>query len=182
MRPTSRQRDIPDLVESDAVDVGAKRLNITPTYYVFRHLSQFVDVGAKRIGSSGGFNDALVFKNPDNSIVAVMYNSMSSARTVTVQVRSGRSRASASRRAAGRRSTRRRRGRGSTSATLQDRGGARSLALPDERLPVGIRPRPATLTLLFTGRVRGFRLWFAQTGSTPALTLLFTFRVCGLRL
>ena len=64
-------------------------MNITPTYYVFRHLSQYVDVGAKRIGSSGGFNDALVWKNPDNSIVAVMYNSMSSARTVTVQVRSG---------------------------------------------------------------------------------------------
>jgi glucosylceramidase len=45
----------------------------TPTYYVFRHLAQYVAPGAKVLGTSGG--DAVGFKNPDGSIVAVMYNS-----------------------------------------------------------------------------------------------------------
>jgi len=56
-----------------AVDTSGKRLVITPTYYVFRHLSQYVDPGAQVVGTTGG--DALAFKNPDGSIVAVLYNS-----------------------------------------------------------------------------------------------------------
>jgi glucosylceramidase len=49
------------------------QLTKTPAYYVFRHVSQFVATGAKRIEASGG--DAIAFKNPDGSLVAVMYNS-----------------------------------------------------------------------------------------------------------
>jgi len=45
----------------------------TPAYYVFRHFSQFVVPQAKRIDATGG--DAIAFKNPDGSIVAIMYNS-----------------------------------------------------------------------------------------------------------
>jgi glucosylceramidase len=45
----------------------------TPTYYVFRHMSQYVQPGATVVGVTGG--DAVAFKNPDGSIVAVMYNS-----------------------------------------------------------------------------------------------------------
>ena len=45
----------------------------TPAYYVYRHFSQFADVGAKVVATSGG--DAIAFKNPDGSLVAVMYNS-----------------------------------------------------------------------------------------------------------
>ena len=48
-------------------------LIITPAYYVFRHASQFVDPGATRIGTTGG--DALAFKNPDGTVVVIMYNS-----------------------------------------------------------------------------------------------------------
>lgn len=55
------------------VDTSSKKLNITPTYYVFRHLSQYVDPGAKVVATSGG--DALAFKNADGSIVAVLYSS-----------------------------------------------------------------------------------------------------------
>jgi glucosylceramidase len=54
-----------------AVDVSGKKLVITPTYYVFRHVSQFTDVGAKVLSASG---DALAWKNPDGSSVAVIYN------------------------------------------------------------------------------------------------------------
>jgi glucosylceramidase len=63
------------------VDTSARALNATPAYYVFRHLSQFVAPGAKVVATRGG--DALGFKNPDGSIVAVMYNA-GSARTMTV--------------------------------------------------------------------------------------------------
>ena len=45
----------------------------TPAYYVFRHFSQFVDPGAKRIDAIGG--DAIAFRNPDASLVAIMFNS-----------------------------------------------------------------------------------------------------------
>ena len=65
------------------VDTSAKKLNITPTYYVFRHLSQFVVPGAKVATTKGG--DAVAFKNPDGSIVAAMYNS-GSAKTMTVAI------------------------------------------------------------------------------------------------
>jgi glucosylceramidase len=45
----------------------------TPAYYVFRHVSQYVVPGAVVVGTSGG--DAVAFKNPDGSLVAVIYNS-----------------------------------------------------------------------------------------------------------
>lgn len=54
-------------------------VNVTPYYYVFRHLSQYVLPGGKRIGVTGG--DALAFKNPDGSIVVAMYNSGAAAQT-----------------------------------------------------------------------------------------------------
>ena len=63
------------------VDTATRTLNITPTYYVFRHLSQFVAPGAKVTATSGG--DNLAFKNPDGSIVVVLFNS-GPARTMTV--------------------------------------------------------------------------------------------------
>jgi glucosylceramidase len=49
------------------------QVNPTPAYYVFRHMSQYVVPGATVVGTSGG--DALAWKNPDGSLVAVMFNS-----------------------------------------------------------------------------------------------------------
>jgi glucosylceramidase len=46
-------------------------VNPTPTYYVFRHFSQYVAPGAKVLGAMG---EAVGFKNPDGSLVAVVYN------------------------------------------------------------------------------------------------------------
>jgi glucosylceramidase len=54
------------------VNTSSKTLSITPAYYVFRHLSQFVVPGALVVGTTGG--EALAFKNPDGSIVTAMYN------------------------------------------------------------------------------------------------------------
>lgn len=59
-----------------AVDVNAGDLIVTPVYYVFRHVAQYVDPGASRIAVQGG--DSLAWKNPDGDIVLVMYNSQGS--------------------------------------------------------------------------------------------------------
>ncbi|HEY4187739.1 MAG TPA: glycoside hydrolase family 30 beta sandwich domain-containing protein [Polyangia bacterium] len=68
------------------VDTSTRTLIVTPAYYVFRHVSQFVAPGAKVVATSGG--DALAFKNSDGSIVVVTYNS-GATREETVAV-SGR--------------------------------------------------------------------------------------------
>jgi len=65
------------------VDRSAKKLTATPAYYVFRHFSQFVAPKATVIGTSGG--DALAFKNPDGTLVLVMYNS-GAAKKATVSL------------------------------------------------------------------------------------------------
>jgi glucosylceramidase len=63
------------------VDTTAKTLNITPAYYIFRHVAEYVDRGAQVVGTTGG--DAIAFKNPDGTIVVIMYNS-GAAKTYTV--------------------------------------------------------------------------------------------------
>ncbi|MBN2577330.1 MAG: glucosylceramidase [Deltaproteobacteria bacterium] len=65
-------------------DTGSKTLKVTPAYCVFRHFSQFVAVGAKRVATSGG--DAVAFKNPDGTLVAVMFNSGSANNNYVVSI------------------------------------------------------------------------------------------------
>ena len=62
------------------VDASSKKLVVTPAYHLFRHLSPYVDPGANVIGTTGG--DALAFKNPDGTIVAVLYNSGDAKTTI----------------------------------------------------------------------------------------------------
>jgi glucosylceramidase len=64
---TSRQWAQNALLVADSGTVSA-----TPAYYVFRHLSQYVAPGATVLNTTGG--DALAFKNPDGSLVAVIFN------------------------------------------------------------------------------------------------------------
>lgn len=59
------------------------QLKATPAYYVFRHLSRYVVPGAKVVGTTGG--DAVAFKNPDGTLVVVIYNS-GAAQTMTVSI------------------------------------------------------------------------------------------------
>ena len=67
------------------VDRAAKKLNVTPAYYVFRHFSQYIAVGATRIGTSGS-TDAVAFKNPDGSIIVQVYNKGASSKRMIVGV------------------------------------------------------------------------------------------------
>jgi len=68
------------------VDRTTRALRVTPAYYVFRHLSQFVLPGAERVGSAGDA-DMLAFENPDGSVVAVLYNPAGAARDLSVGLR-----------------------------------------------------------------------------------------------
>lgn len=67
-----------------AVDRNSGVLKITPTYYLFRHMGQYIEPGAVRVGTQGG--DALAFKNPDGSIVTVMFNQSQQAADTTLSV------------------------------------------------------------------------------------------------
>jgi len=53
------------------VDKAAKKFNLTPAYYVFRHISQYLKLPATLINTSG---DYLAFKNADGSYVVAIYN------------------------------------------------------------------------------------------------------------
>jgi glucosylceramidase len=67
-----------------AIDREARTLRITPAYYVFRHLSQYVDPGAVRVDVQGG--NALSFQNPDGSIVTTLFNEGSAPSSTTLSV------------------------------------------------------------------------------------------------
>jgi glucosylceramidase len=58
--------------QDSLLTVSEGKLTKTQAYYVVRHFSQFVDPGAKVVRTNGG--DAVAFKNPDGSLVAVIYS------------------------------------------------------------------------------------------------------------
>ena len=62
-----------DWAQNALLTVGGGQLTATPAYYVFRHFSQYVDPGASVVGTSGS-TDAVAFKNPDGSLVAIVYS------------------------------------------------------------------------------------------------------------
>lgn len=62
-------------------DTSSKQLKPTPAYYVFRHLSQFIEPQAKRVNISG---DALAFKNPDGSVAAVVRTTTAGNQIVSI--------------------------------------------------------------------------------------------------
>jgi len=65
------------------VDTANKTLLATPAFQVFRHVSRFVAPGAKVVKATGG--DAVAFRNPDGSVVAVIHNP-GAAQTMTVSL------------------------------------------------------------------------------------------------
>ncbi len=55
-------------------------------FYVMKHLSCFIDCGARRIKTAGFDENALAFRNPDGSIVVVIANDSFNPQTVTVRL------------------------------------------------------------------------------------------------
>jgi glucosylceramidase len=55
-------------------------------YYLMKHLSHFVKPGARKLLTSGAFNDLLVFENSDKSLVILLHNSGNQTKTVHIQI------------------------------------------------------------------------------------------------
>lgn len=55
-------------------------------YYLLKHLSHFVQKGAKRIPVTGSFDDLLAFRNPGGSVVVMAYNNQSYDRLLRIGV------------------------------------------------------------------------------------------------
>jgi glucosylceramidase len=57
------------------VNQGTGKVTFNDEYYVMRHFSQFVKPGAKRVLTTGVWDDQIAFVNPDGSTVIVVGNS-----------------------------------------------------------------------------------------------------------
>jgi glucosylceramidase len=55
------------------VTTSSRTLNLTPTYHVFRHVSQYIQPAARVVATSGN-TEVVAFRNPNGSVVAAMYN------------------------------------------------------------------------------------------------------------
>lgn len=71
-----------------SVDLKSGDYAINPDYYVFKHLSHFVQPGAQRIGtlSFAGYENLLAFRNPDGRVVIVVQNDMAQAAPLNITI------------------------------------------------------------------------------------------------
>lgn len=68
-----------------SVDTAAKTYRYNHDYYLLKHLTHFVDVGAKAVDISGTCDDALSFVNPNGTVVVLLRNELSHSQMVQVQ-------------------------------------------------------------------------------------------------
>jgi glucosylceramidase len=68
-----------------SVDTVAKTYRYNHDYYLLKHLTHFVDVGAKAVDVSGTCDDALSFVNPTGAVVVLLRNELSHSQMVQVQ-------------------------------------------------------------------------------------------------
>jgi glucosylceramidase len=68
-----------------SVDTAAKTYRYTPDYYLLKHLTHFVDLGARSIETTGTCDNALGFVNPDGAVVVLLRNELPHAQMVQVQ-------------------------------------------------------------------------------------------------
>jgi len=68
------------------VDTAAKTFHYNHDYHLMKHLTHFVEVGAKRFEPSGTCDDALAFLNPDGAIVLLLRNELAHAQLLQAQV------------------------------------------------------------------------------------------------
>lgn len=69
-----------------SVDTTAKTYCYNHDYYLLKHLTHFVDVGAKCMETTGTCDDALAFINPNGTTVLLLRNERSYAQLLQVQV------------------------------------------------------------------------------------------------
>jgi glucosylceramidase len=69
-----------------SVDAAAKTFRYNHDYYLLKHLTHFVDVGAKSLEATGTCDDALAFLNPNGSVVLLVRNELPHAQMLQVQL------------------------------------------------------------------------------------------------
>jgi len=70
-----------------SVDSAAKTFSYTHDYYLLKHLTHFVDVGARNVETTGTCDDSLAFVNPNGTAVLLLRNESAHPQLVQVQVR-----------------------------------------------------------------------------------------------
>lgn len=68
------------------VDPESKSFQYTHEYYVMKHLSHYVQPGARKLQTSGTFANLMAFVNPDKSIVVALANESSANQTISIQI------------------------------------------------------------------------------------------------
>lgn len=68
------------------VDPVLKSFRYTPEYYVMKHVSHYVQPGARKLETQGAYTNLMAFHNPDGSIAVVLANETSDDRTVTFRI------------------------------------------------------------------------------------------------
>ncbi len=69
------------------VDTGAKTFRYNHDYYLLKHLTHFVDVGARSVATTGTCDDALAFLNPNGSVVLLVRNQLPHIQMLQIQIR-----------------------------------------------------------------------------------------------
>lgn len=71
-----------------SVDTDNKSFRLNPEYYLMRHLSAYVQPGAQHIPTSSftGYENQLVFRNPDESLVIMIQNDMAEELVVKAKI------------------------------------------------------------------------------------------------
>jgi glucosylceramidase len=69
-----------------SVDTVKKTYKYNYEYYLMKHLSHFVQPGAKRLNTSGSFDNLLAFVNPDQNIVVMAHNDTKEDKVVRIKL------------------------------------------------------------------------------------------------
>ncbi|HMH15792.1 MAG TPA: glycoside hydrolase family 30 beta sandwich domain-containing protein [Edaphobacter sp.] len=66
--------------------MSAKTFRYNHDYYLLKHLTHFVDIGAKRLEATGTCDDSLAFVNPDGTVVLLLRNELPDSQMLQVQI------------------------------------------------------------------------------------------------
>lgn len=68
------------------VDAATKTFQYSNEYYIMKHISHYVQPGARKLQTDGEFSNLLAFINPDKSIVVALANESNEEQIISVKV------------------------------------------------------------------------------------------------
>lgn len=69
------------------VNAASKTYRFTYEYYLLKHLSHYIQPEALKVATTGSYTNLLAFINPDKSMVIIVANEGSEARTVSIRLK-----------------------------------------------------------------------------------------------